>query len=271
MSTPLPQPNRDRLSALTALVLLTYTLLRVVNLPTYEASVTILSFRVSLQLNAQLVLMSLVAALTIAGVDWLIELHPQKKTGWGRIQHWIIPGMAAIGAGAIVSRIPQGPWLWLGLVIAAFLLVAVLVAEFIMVDPADPRHDYVALALTTMGYLLIIGLLFAMRVSSLRAVLAIPLTMLAGGALTWRWARMQPSGEGAVRYAIAVGGLLAQLAWGLHYLALDPWRAAMILGLGLYLGNGMTQSIEAGDNSRSRMAELLVIGIAGLSAILLLT
>jgi hypothetical protein len=259
------------LSALTALVLLTYTLLRVVSLPTYEASVTVFTFRVSLQLNAQFLLLSLVSALTIAGVDWLIELHPRKKSGWERIQHWIIPGMAAIGAGSIVSRIPQGPWLWLGLVIAAFILVAVLVAEFIMVDPVDPRHDFVALALTTLGFLLIIGLLFAMRVAALRAILAIPLTMVAGSALSWRLARMRPSYEGAVRYAIAIGGLLAQLGWGLHYLALDPWRAAMILGLGLYLGNGMTQTIESDESSRSRMAELIIIGVAGLSAILLLT
>jgi hypothetical protein len=271
VSTQLPQPNRDRLSALTALVLLTYTLLRVVNLPTFEASITILDFRVSLQFNAHFVLMSLVSALTIAGVDWLIELHPQKKTGWVRIEHWIIPGMAALGAGSILSRLPQGPWLWLGLVIAAILLVSVLVAEFIMVDPADPRHDIVAIGLTTLGYLLIIGLLFAMRVAVLRAIISIPLTMLAGGALTWRLIRMRPDDEGAIRYAITVGGLLAQLAWGLHYVALDPWRAAMILGLSLYLGNGMTQTISPEENTRGRMAELLFIGLAGLSAIILLT
>jgi hypothetical protein len=256
---------------LTALVLLTYTLLRVVSLPTFEASITMFSFVVSLQFNAHFVLMSLASALMIAGVDWLIELHPQKKTGWERIQHWIIPGMAALGVGSILSRLPQGPWLWLGLIIAALLLVSVLVAEFIMVDPSDPRKDIVAVGLTTLGYLLIIGLLFAMRVASLRAVLVVPLTMLAGGALTWRLVRMRANDEGAFRYAITIGALLAQLAWGLHYVALDPWRAAMILGLSLYLGNGMTQTIAPEENTRSRLLELLIIGLAGLGAIVLLT
>jgi hypothetical protein len=242
-----------------------------VSLPTFEASITIFSFVVNLQFNAHFVLLSLAAALTVAGVDWLIELHPQKRTGWERIQHWIIPGMAALGAGSILSRLPQGPWLWLGLIIAAFLLLSVLVAEFIMVDPFDPRKDLVAVGLTTLGYLLIIGLLFAMRVAALRAVLAVPLTMIAGGALTWRLVRMRSTDEGGLRYAITVGALLAQLAWGLHYLALDPWRAALILGLSLYLGNGLTQSIPSDDDSRGQLLELLFIGLAGLGAIILLT
>ena len=82
---------------------------------------------------------------------------------------------------------------------------------------------------------------------------------------------MRANPNGALRYAIAIGALLAELAWGLHYLALDPWRAAMILGLSLYLGNGMTQSIPPDENQRNRILELVIIGLVGLGAIILLT
>lgn len=271
MQQSLPQPDRDRVSALTALVLLTYTLIRIVVIPSFEAEFTILGLILRFEINTNSVMLTLAAGLAIAGADWMIRSHPEVQEGQIRPEHWVIPGLAALGAGAILSRLPEGPAFWIGLILTATLLITLLMAEFIVVNSEDPRHETASIGLSTLAYLLLIGAMFAMRSAGVRAVFAVPLAFIASAAVSWRLLRLSKNRTAAWRHASLVGLITAQTAWGLHYWRLPPLRGALLLGLTVYLLNGLALMHREGQIVRARIVEFGVLLVISLTAIFALS
>ena len=267
MDGKLPQPDRDRISTLTALILLTYTLIRIVILPTIETEFSILGLFIRLEFKTGSIMLALAGCLAIAGSDWLIRSHPRIEDGQSKPEHWVIPGLASIGAGTILTRLPEGPVFWIGLILTAALLIAVLMSEFIVLDPDDPRHDTTAIGLTALAYLLLIGATFSIFATGLRAIFAIPLILAASAVVAWRLLRLAQIKNTAVRFALLISGTTAQIAWGLHYWPTPPLREALILGLLVYLGNGLAMAHEEGKLERIRVIEFTFIGAVALIAI----
>ena len=67
--TELPRPDRERLSALGALVLLAIALVRVVILPTLSFEFALAGLLIRVEVNRAVVLVGLAAAVTVAGAD----------------------------------------------------------------------------------------------------------------------------------------------------------------------------------------------------------
>lgn len=254
---------------MTALILLSYALIRIAELPTIAPEFTIAGLLVRLEVDTRLIMLSLAAMLAAAGSDWLLHSHPHAEHKRGTAEHWILPGLASLGLGAILSRLPEGLGLWLGLPVSAALLTAVLVAEFIVFDPADERYDLVALILRTLAYLLLAGALFAINGPDMRAIFAIPLTFSAATAVSWRLMRLESAHAGiAMRFALVIGFIAAQLTWALHYWPVPPLQVALVNGLAVYLSFHWIELIRKGQVSRSRVLEIVIVGALGLTAIL---
>ncbi len=222
MNVELPQPDRERLSALTALILLAYGLVRIVALPTLFAEFEVFGLLLRLELNTQIVMLSISAGLAIAGAEWLLQSHPSIDLRQRTIEHWIIPGLAAVGIGALIIRVPAGPALGVGLVLAAGLLISVLVAEFIVLFAADPRRDAAAIGLRILAYLLLVESIFALKATGMRAAFAVPLILIASAGVSWRLLRLGRVRRGAWIYALVVGWLTAQIGWNHFTAALAP-------------------------------------------------
>ncbi len=269
MDVDLPFPDRDRISSLTALVLVTYTLIRIVTLPSIETELYVLGLLIRIEFNTNSIMLSLAAALAAAGSDWLLRAHPKIEVSKPLPEHWVVPGLAAVGAGAILTRIPQGLALWVGLLLTAAVLIAVLFAEFIVLDREDPRFDRAALTLTALAYMLLVGAFFAIEAMALRAIYSIPLVLLASAAVSWRLLRLAGMGSSAAGYTIAISGVTAQIAWGLHYWPIQPLRSALLLGLIVYLGNGIAMAHPTGELDRLRVLELSGVALIALLAIFL--
>lgn len=267
----LPQPDRDRVSTLTALVLLTYTLIRIVVLPTFEVEFAILGLIIRFEFNTTFVMLSLAAALAAAGADWLIRSHPKFENAKSITVHWIIPGLAALGGGAILKWISAGPALWIGLIFTALLLIAVLMAEYIVVDARDPRFDAASVGLSALAHLLLVGAFFAILAADLRAAFSIPSVFLASAAVTWRLHNLNQRDRAAPQYALFISTITAQLAWGLHYWPLPPLRGALLLGLLVYLANGLSLIHQQGQLERSRIWEFATVFVIAIVIILSLT
>lgn len=248
-----------------ALVLLSYTLARLVVLPSIGAEFTLLGLLVRFEINTHLVMLALAAALTTAGAAWLLGSHPNASAQRSTAEHWVIPGLAALGVGAILSRIPLGPGLGIGLAFAAALLIAVLVAEFIVFDPTDPRYDAASLGLRSLAYLLLVGVIFTLQATDIRAAFAIPIVMACSTAVAWRLLRLGVPNLSVWRYALLIGIVTTQLAWGLHYWPTSPLQQALILGLVAYLGEGFLLAHLQDGITAARALELAVL--AGLSLI----
>jgi hypothetical protein len=264
----LPLPDRDRLSSLTALVLITYGLIRMVFLPGVRIEFPLLGLLIQIEINTRLIMLILAAILTTAGADWLIRAHPNTKGRSLSFEHLIIPGLATLAGGAIVTRLPTGLSLWLGLTLSAALLMAAVISEFIVVDRGDPRYDGTALGLTILAYLLLFGAFFVFRLTGFRALFAVPLTLLASGSVSWRLLKLDFAEPGQWPYAMLIGLIAAQLAFGLHYWPVSPLRGALLLDIFLYLGNGLMTCYLARTFRKDILIEY--ISLAGLALLIIL-
>lgn len=271
MERRLPQPDQNRLSVITALVLLAYILPRVVVLPTVGLDLNLLGLAVRLELNTLVVMLALAGGLAAAGADWLVRAHPYQPSDRSTRSHWIVPSLATLGAGAVLARIPEGLAWWLGLALSAALLLAVLVTEYVVHDDNDLRYDGAAIGLTALCYLLVAGAFFTIRAVGLRAALAIPLVFLVSAAVAWRLLLLQQPRSPAVVYSLLIGLMVAEVAWGLHYWRLTPIRNALILGLAVYILTGLARSHIRGGIDRAARLEFGAVATLGLLAIALLS
>ena len=267
-----PTPDRDRLSTLTALVFLTYALIRIVSLPTFETEFVILGVLIRIVINTRLIMLSVAALLTAAGADWLVRSHPAFPPGSSALQHWIVPGLAALGTGAILTRLPQGLALWIGLPLGALILVGVLYAEFLVIDSEDVRFAAASIGLRTLAYMLLAGSIFTLGATSQRAVYGVPVSLMAIFAASWRLELLEGrSARSAILDAMTVAIIGAQVLWAAHYWPIPPVRLALCIGLLVYLGNGLISTFRQAPLSRGRVIEFAVLGLIGYGAIFTLT
>jgi hypothetical protein len=271
MGRPLPRPDRDRLGTLTALVLITYSLVRIVVLPAFRFEFTVLGLIVRMDIDTRLVMLTLAAAMAAAGADWLVRSHPSSPTEGVLAVHWIVPALAALALGAVLTRLPIGPWFPVGLALGGLCLVAVLVGEFIVLDSTDPRHDAAAIGLRILSYLLLVGVFFTISAMEVRAFFVVPSVLVAVAAVTWRLWRLEPFQTSLWAYAVGLGWLVAQIAWAFHYWPMPPLREALILGLVVYEGTTAITLLLHEQMSASRMIELAIVGALALLATLGLT
>jgi hypothetical protein len=267
----LPQPDRDRLSILIALVLLAYSLIRIVSLPTAVLQYSWLGLIFRLEINTSTVMIALATLISVSGADWVIRTHPEVDSGQRSLEHWILPALAAMGIGIIVIRLPAGPFLAAGLLAAGVLFGVVILWEFISADQRDPRLPSARLGLRIVSYLLLTGTLFAIFATDARAIVAIPAVLMASVGVSWRVLRLQLKRRPLWHFGLLLGWLLAQLSWALHYWPIPPIQGALILTVGAYLGNELLEAHLRGGLARRRALEILSIGTIAFAAIVTLT
>jgi len=273
MEPSLPRPDGERLGAMVALVLLASGLLRIVQLPAVEAEFGLLGLLVRLRLDTQFVMLTLAAGLAFTGVDWLLQSHPLAAQARPGLDHRLIPGLGALGLGAILARLPAGLPLAVGLGVAGLLLYGIFAAEFVVFDPEDPRASWVGLGLRTLSFLLLVGVAFAIRAARVRAAFAIPLVSLATAAVVWRILVLHSgtADRRAAAYAAATAWVVGQLAWALHYWPGPPLRMALLLGAVAYAGTGLSRSQLTRAGRAGQVVEQAVVASLALIATLALT
>lgn len=227
----LPQPDLDRLSSLSALILLTYGVVRIARLPTFEAEINLAGLIIPIVINTRLVMLGLAAALATLGAGWLVRSHPRLEDGRLPYVQLVLPALAALGLGGLLTGIATGPAFWLGLPLGAAVLMLTFTAEYYAADPNDPRFGAWALVLHVLAYLLLLETFFAVRGSALRALFTVPVVFMTSAAVGWRLLSLQFDQRAKQRYALVSGWIAAQLAWALHYLPIEPLQGAIILTL----------------------------------------
>jgi len=268
----LPRPQSERISALTAMILLTYGLIKMIVLPSVETEVAIFGLLVKLEFKTQSIMLILAAALAAAGTDWLIQGHPKRVRTQLAMENWVIPAMAAIAIGVIVIRIPESPTLWIGLFLGAILLVAILTAEFIVFDAHDPRFGNVATILTALAFLLLLSSFLSIQVLEIRALFSIPLTFFTSFVVFWRLMRLVLPESRIWSWALLIALITSQIALGLHYWPISPLRRGFLLGLAAYLCyQFMILHLHQEMNRRPHAIEVTIVSTLSLIAILVLT
>jgi hypothetical protein len=261
-------PDRNRLSILTAVIVLAYALARFLELPSRALSSTFLGSALGFELDGALLMQVLVAALICSGADTLFRSHP-AHIGRSTLVHWILPGALALVLGAVLNRLPMGA-LWLGgMTLAAMVLGAVLVAEYTLLDRADPAWEWATVGITALTYGVAATLFVFLHNLSTRALVSASIGGVVASLLAARLFLLHDAPlYRAGLYAALVGLIVAQTMWAVSYWRTTSFGAAIVTLIPMYLSAGLAHQHLAQRLTRRVWIEFAIVG--GISLVIAL-
>jgi len=226
-------PDTNRLSVLSATILLGYALTRFVTIPVWSFTFNLVGVKINLQVDFKTVVSIIVAVLAAAGIDWLLRDHPALMgTGraWNKnLPHWILPALTAWVIGVPLNNLAGGLGWWIVFGMGSVLLVLVFVAEYSLADSADIRQPLAIVGLTALSFTLYLFLAIAIRLAGLRLYLVLPALVLATFLVCLRTLFLRLGGHWLFTWAAVIAVVIGQIAIGLHYLPLSPVRYGLAL------------------------------------------
>ncbi|MBI5839012.1 MAG: hypothetical protein HZB19_02810 [Chloroflexi bacterium] len=262
-------PDVDRLGVLVASVLLTYALTRLVQSPRFTLSLILPGFYFAFPLTFSTGMTLLAAGLTATGMDWLIRGHSSlgaKST----IENLLLPTLTTFIIGAPLALLPNDTSWWVGFGVGAMLIVAVFLAEYVVVEPSAPYYAIARAGLTALSYALFLILVTALRISGIRMFLLIPAIFIVTGLISLRILHLDGTDRWDFPWAIGIGLVCAQVSAGLHYWPLTPIQFGLALTGPLYALSMLSTSVaENIPFKRAILGPGIVIGLTWGAAVFL--
>jgi hypothetical protein len=221
-------PNIDHLSVLAAMIVLAYTLGRFIDLPSWQISNQLPGLYIEFTINVNMVTSLLVACMTAAGANWLMRGHPAVK-GKHSLEHAILPALTALVIGIPLGGVPVGLGWWVGLISGAFILVLVLIAEYIAVDPEDIRLPLATAALSAVSFALFLVLAGALRAGGVRLLYNIPALVFAAWLVSLRVTNLRLHGEWTIYESAIIAFVIGQITAAFNYWPLTPITFGLVL------------------------------------------
>jgi hypothetical protein len=221
-------PDSNRLSVLTAVILLAYALTRLIALPPITVQTNLLGIGMALRISSSAVISFLVAGLTATGMDWLLRSHPlfhQKNT----LEHWILPALTAWIIGVSIYSLADNTLWWLAFLFGGVFIVLICVAEYVAVDPNDSRYGIAVASLTGLSFVLLLVLIVALRTVGMRLIIFLPPLFMVVGLVSMRTLHLRLGGKWEFFWSIGIAFVVAQLAAPLHYWQLSPLQFGLLL------------------------------------------
>jgi hypothetical protein len=262
-------PLTDRISMLTAVILLTYAVARIVHTPELTLTISLPGFYFVYPLSIGTAISVMAAGLTATGMDWIIRSHPalgKRST----TEHWMLPTLTAFIIGAPLSILPNGAIWWLGFAFGAVLLALVFMAEYVVVDPTASNYAIARAGLTSLSYALFFILVISLRLAGLRLFLLLPVLLLAAGLICLRILHLDGTDRWDFPWSIGIGIISVQLGAGLHYWPLTPIQYGLALTGPLYALTMLSTNITDGiPIRRATTVPSLILTLAWVTAIFL--
>jgi hypothetical protein len=263
--------NRGRLSVLVALIILSFALLPLIEVPTAgSVGTSFLGTPLRLDFTATTLVLLLVTVLTCAGVAQLVRDHPRVRRGevTRTFSFLILPAMTVIVAAQLLVNITDTRLWILGLIVVAAVLWLTILAEYAVVDPEGPLASRARLFLTALTYLLAVLLFGLIWNTRARSSISATLTLLAVSGLAFDL--LYATGAGFSRvliFSLSIGLVLAEGNWAINYWRSNVFIAAVAQLLAFYALIGL-----AGQHLLDRISRRVLIefGVVMLIVLLLL-
>jgi hypothetical protein len=154
----------------------------------------------------------------------------------------LLPALTAWVIGIPLYLLPFGTQWLVAFALGGALLMLVLVAEYIAVDPEDNRYTIASAGLTAVSFAIFMVLAIALRSAGIRLFLTLPALTLASLLVVLRTLNLRLGGLWAIMLSLALALIIAQIAAGLHYLPLSPTKYGLALigpayALTTFIGN----------------------------------
>ena len=246
------------------MILLAYTLARFVDLPARELIIQMPGLFISIPINMRTAVAFLAAGLTASGADWLLRDHPAAQNQI-IIQHWILPALSAWVLGIPLFLLPMGVLWWVVYAIGGTVLISVLIAEYIVIDPGDVRHTLAASILTAVSFVLFLILAIFLRSAGLRLFWTLPALMLAAGLVSVRSFHLWLQGRWKLAEAGVIAVVVGQILAALHYWPASPVSYGLALLGPAYALTSLFIRLAEGESLRQALPEpvLVLIVILG--------
>jgi len=221
-------PNIDQLSILAAMIILAYTMARFIDFPSWQIAHQLPGLYIELNINVYLINAVLVSSLTAAGANFLMRGHPAARSRYN-LEHAILPALTALVIGIPLSSVPVGIGWWIGLISGALILVLVLIAEYIAVDPQDVRLPLASAALSAVSFALFLVFAAALRAGGVRLLYNVPLLVIAAWLVSLRVTNLRLHGEWTIYESIIIAFVVGQIAAAFNYWPLSPVSFGLLL------------------------------------------
>lgn len=251
-------PDADRLSILAASILLAYALASYIHIPARQVGFQLPGIYLSVQLNVHTVVALLVAGLTATGSHQLLRDHPELGSE-RTIGHWLLPALTALVIGFPLYQIPPSLLWWLGFALGGALLMLVLVAEYVAVDPEDVRYTSATIGLTAVSFALFLALAIALRITGTRLWMIVPALSMAAGLVSLRALWLRIPGKWQFANAGVITLVVGQFAAALHYWPISPAAFGLVLLGPAYSLTSFLGNIAEGETPRQSVIEPVVV------------
>jgi hypothetical protein len=250
-------PDRNQLSVLVATILLAYASLPYISLPQRELVLPLPGIVFTVQIGANTAIGLLVAGLSGSGTYWILKAHPQAK-GRQIYQHLILPGLAALVIGLPLSALQISPTWWLVFIAGGLVLLLVIMAEYVTLDPEDIRQPVAAGFLTAVAYAIFLLLVINIFTTGTRLFILVPVIFFATWLVAVRVLHERLAGRWMIPQAAVVALITAQLASTYHYLPLSRLTAGLLCVGPAYALTQLIGNLSQGQNLSQAVIEPLV-------------
>lgn len=255
-------PASNQVGVVAASALLSFALSHMVSAPGLTLGLQLPGFYLAYSLTLGTAMTIMAAGLTASGMDWLLRGHPglhSQRT----FEHWLLPTLTAFIIGALLDILPAGPAWWLGITAGAVILIAVLVAEYVAVDPGAPLYSLASAGLVALSYAVFLLFVIALRIGGARLFLVMPAIFVSSSLVALRTLHLRLGGRWEFPWALGIGLISAQLAGGLHYWPLSSLQFGLLVLGPLYALTALAASLSEDVPARAALAEPAAI-LAGL-------
>ncbi|MEA3327903.1 MAG: hypothetical protein U9R53_11470 [Chloroflexota bacterium] len=224
-------PEINRLSIVSAAIMLAFALTHLIKFPAQSYSFTLFGILLEFILDFSTITTILTIFLAATGMQWLIISHPnwdRYNVRWASAQNWIVPVLTTLVIGVALNAFAGGPSWWVVYLLGSVLLVAVFIAEYNIIAVEDVRHPMAVVGLTALSFALYLLLAIALFSSNLRLYIRLPLLVISAMMVISRSLYLRLRNWEMIW--AAVGSLIvSEIAVGLNYLPFTPIQNGMIL------------------------------------------
>lgn len=228
MQESLPKIDINRLSVISAAIVLAYGLVPFVQIPPQNLTIRFPWAMFNFEIDFGTIVSILVAVLAAMGSDWLLQSHP-KRTRRPLLEHGLVPALSAWLIGVPLATLEVGIEWWILVGLGSIFLALILVAEFLVVDPQGSAHLPASLGLTTVSFTLFLVLAIAIDAAQTRLFLMLPAIFITLFFLVARSLFLRTGGDWNWFWSAGIAFFVSQIALGLHYLPVEPLTFGLIL------------------------------------------
>jgi len=262
-------PGANRLSIITAMIMLAYSLNRFMEIPAQSIELQLPGLYIAFEVNNSLITALLVAGLAAAGADWLLRDHPALNNQ-PILPHVLLPAVTALVVGIPLNQLTKGFGWWLGLLAGTAAMVLVLVGEYIAINTTDVRQPLVAAGLSAVAFAIYLILTANLRAVGTRLFFILPAIFVATWLVSLRSLNLRLHGPWVVYESAIIALVVGQLAAAIHYWPLTPVRFGLILiGPAYALTSLFSGLIEEKPTRMLLIEPAIVLGFSWLGALFL--